>query len=185
MTSKLFVSILASLAYLLVSHISAAFAADTAPQRFQQGTTYQTCFTPGQACETLIASKIGAARKQILIQAYSFTSKPIAAALIEAKKRGVEVIALLDKSQRTEQYTSATFIANAGIPVRIDDKVTIAHNKVIVIDSNTVVTGSYNFTKSAQERNAENVFIINGDNEIAKAYTENFSRRWQLSVNYR
>lgn len=185
MTRKLVLSILVSLAYLLVSHIGAVLAADMAPQRFQQGTTYQTCFTPGQACEALIASKIGDARKQILFQAYSFTSKPIAAALIEAKKRGVEVVALLDKSQRTEQYTGATFIANAGIPVRIDDKVMIAHNKVIVIDGNTVLTGSFNFTKGAQEKNAENVFIINGDSDIAKAYSENFGRRWQLSVNYR
>lgn len=87
------------------------------------------------------------------IRAYSFTSAPIAKALVDAHKRDVKVQAILDKSQRSEEFTSATFLTNAGIPTFIDDKHAIAHNKVMIIDSTKVITGSFNFTKAAEESN--------------------------------
>lgn len=61
----------------------------------------------------------------------------------------VEVI--LDKSQRTEKYSSADLLAHAGIPTYIDTKHQIAHNKIIIIDTKRVLTGSFNFTKNAEE----------------------------------
>jgi phosphatidylserine/phosphatidylglycerophosphate/cardiolipin synthase-like enzyme len=88
---------------------------------------------------------------------YSFTSPAIAKALADAKARGVNVEVILDKSQWTEKYSGATYLANHKIPVLIDDKHAIAHNKVMIIDGNTVITGSFNFTKAAEEKNAENV----------------------------
>jgi phosphatidylserine/phosphatidylglycerophosphate/cardiolipin synthase-like enzyme len=164
---------------------SPALAFDPQPSHaFTAGATYQTCFTPGQDCEGLIVAEIQAARSAILLQAYSFTSKPIAAALMQAKRRGVDVRAVLDKSQRTERYSGATFLADAGIPVVIDEKPAIAHNKVMVIDGATVITGSFNFTRAAQERNAENVFVIRGDREIARRYAENWQSRARASVPY-
>ena len=104
----------------------------------------------------------GPGRRQgtILVQAYSLTSAPIAKALLDAHKRGVQVQVILDKSQRTEKYSSADFLANQGVPTMIDASHAIAHNKVMIIDSETVITGSFNFTKAAQEKNAENVLII-------------------------
>ena len=77
----------------------------------------------------------------MLVQAYSFTSAPIAKALVDAHKRGVDVRVILDKSQRTEKYSSADFVAHAGILTLIDAKHAIAHNKVMVIDGETVLTG--------------------------------------------
>ena len=59
-------------------------------------------------------------KSEILVQAYSFSSAPIANALVDAKKRGVNVVAVLDKSQRREKYTAADFLAHAGIPTFID-----------------------------------------------------------------
>jgi phosphatidylserine/phosphatidylglycerophosphate/cardiolipin synthase-like enzyme len=91
-----------------------------------------------------------------LVQAYSFTSAPIAKALLNAHKRGVKVEVILDRSQKTQKYSSATFLYNVGIPVKIDAQHTIAHNKVMIIDGETVITGSFNFTKPADENNAEN-----------------------------
>jgi phosphatidylserine/phosphatidylglycerophosphate/cardiolipin synthase-like enzyme len=67
---------------------------------------------------------------------------------------------ILDKSQRTEQYSSADFLPNQGVPTTVDANHAISHNKVMVIDGETVITGSFNFTKAAQERNAENVLIV-------------------------
>jgi phosphatidylserine/phosphatidylglycerophosphate/cardiolipin synthase-like enzyme len=110
--------------------------------------------------------------------------KPIAAALMEAKRRGVDVRAVLDRSQRTERYSGASFLANAGIPVVIDEKPAIAHNKVLVIDAVTTITGSFNFTRAAQKHNAENVFVIRGDREIARRYADNWQSRARVSVPY-
>ena len=132
-------------AAMLAAAGSPALAFDATPRQFEAGTTYETCFTPGQNCEGLIVAEISAARSSILLQAYSFTSKPIAAALTAAKRRGVDVRAVLDKSQRTERYSGATFLADAGIPVVIDELPAIAHNKVLVIDATTTITGSFNF----------------------------------------
>jgi phosphatidylserine/phosphatidylglycerophosphate/cardiolipin synthase-like enzyme len=84
----------------------------------------------------------------IFVQAYSFTSSPIAKALVDAQKRGVKVQVILDKSQKTERYTSATFLDNAGVPTLIDAKHAIAHNKVMIVDNQTIITDSFNFTKA-------------------------------------
>ena len=109
------------------------------------------------------------------MQAYSFTSAPIAKALLDAHKRGVKILAVLDKSNQTDKYSSATFLANAGIPVLIDAEHAIAHNKVIVIDDSTVLTGSFNFSKAAEEKNAENLLILKKAPELAQAYIANFN----------
>jgi phosphatidylserine/phosphatidylglycerophosphate/cardiolipin synthase-like enzyme len=95
---------------------------------------------------------LGNAKRTVLAQAYSFTSAPIAKALLNAHKRGVQVQVILDKSQRAEKYSSADFLANQGVPVMIDASHAIAHNKVIIIDGETVLTGSFNFTKPRRLR---------------------------------
>ncbi len=95
------------------------------------------------------------AKSEVLVQAYSFTSASIAEALVKAHQRGVKVQVLLDKSQRTEKYSSADFLANAGIPTKIDAAHAIAHNKVMIIDKEIVITGSFNFTKAAEDLPAD------------------------------
>lgn len=151
--------------------------------QFQHTTlNYEACFTPGGDCTQDIVNTIANAKKQILVQAYSFTSAPIAKALVDAHKRGIDVRVILDKSQRTARYTSSTFLINQGIPTWIDYKVAIAHNKVMVIDGETVITGSFNFTSAAQNKNAENLLILQ-DADLAKAYTKNwYSRLAQSEV---
>lgn len=151
---------------------------------FSTNTSYAVCFTPGQDCEGMIVNEIKHAKKSILLQAYSLTSTPIAKALSEAKQRGVDVRAILDKSQRKEKYTGATFLKHAGIPVVIDEQPAIAHSKIFVFDQVSVLTGSFNFTKSAQERNAENLIVIKGDANLVRAYTENWTTRWKVSVTF-
>ena len=133
------------------------------------------CFTPGDDCTDLIVDRIGMARSEILVQAYSFTSAPIAKAFIDAHKRGVRVQVILDKSQETAKYSSATFLANVRVPTYIDRKHAIAHNKIIIIDGETVFTGSFNFTKAAQEKNAENLIVIKSKH-LAAVYIGN----WQV-----
>ena len=91
--------------------------------------------------------------------------------------------AILDKSQRTQKYSSATFLKNSRIPTFIDDKHAIAHNKIMIIDRETVITGSFNFTKAAEEKNAENVLIIR-DKALAKVYIENWEKHKGHSEGY-
>ncbi len=124
-------------------------------------------------CTEAIVKEPGQAKSMVLVQAYSFTSAPIAKALLEAHKGGVKVQVVLDKSQKSEKYSSATFLFNQGIPVKIDASHAIAHNKVMVIDGETVITGSFNFTKAAEEKNAENLLVIR-DKRLAELYTRNW-----------
>lgn len=127
---------------------------------------------------------INAARQSIIVAAYSFTSKPIAKALVDAHKRGVRVQVVLDKSQRTERYSSATFLSNMGIPVRIDSRYAIMHNKFMVIDGKTVETGSFNYTSSAARRNAENVIVLRDNPRAAQVYAQQWQRLWDESQPY-
>lgn len=131
-------------------------------------------FSPnGGATEACVAT-LNAAKKTIHVQAYSFTSAPIAKALVDAHKRGVSVQVILDKSQRTANYSSADFLARAGVAVSIDAKHAIAHNKIMIVDGATVITGSFNFSKAAEESNAENLIVIEGA-ELAGRYLENWN----------
>ena len=129
----------------------------------------------------LVLQTINSAQKQLRVAAYSFTSKPIAQALINAKLRGVDVAVVVDKSQNTERYSSATFLANAGIPVRVDYEHAIQHNKFIVVDQETIETGSFNYTDAAVKRNAENVIVMR-DGVLAKAYLGEWATHWNHST---
>ena len=80
----------------------------------------QVYFSPEGGCTDAITNTIGKARSSLLVQAYSFTSAPIAKALVDAKKRGVVVSVILDDSNLTDKYSSATFLKNAGVPTWID-----------------------------------------------------------------
>jgi phosphatidylserine/phosphatidylglycerophosphate/cardiolipin synthase-like enzyme len=117
----------------------------------------------------------------ILVQAYGFTSAPIAKALADAHKRGVDVRVILDKSNLKEGYSSAAFLQHMGVAALIDSDHAIAHNKVMVIDGREVITGSFNFTKAAEQKNAENVVFIN-DPAMATAYAQNWKDHAAHSV---
>jgi phosphatidylserine/phosphatidylglycerophosphate/cardiolipin synthase-like enzyme len=140
-------------------------------------------FSPDGGCTDAIAREIGKAEREILVQAYSFTSKPIAKALVDAHKRGVVCRVILDKSQRTEKYSAADFLAHSGIETWIDSSCRIAHSKVMVIDGATVITGSFNFTEAAERCNAENLLVVQSP-ELAKRYRDNWQHRRSLSEPY-
>ena len=176
---KKYISIAVILFVILLIALQPGYAIDLT----LNNTPAQVCFSPNGGCTETIVNQIEAAKSEILVQAYSFTSAPIAKALISAHKRGVKVEAILDKSQKSERYTSATFLKNAGVPTYIDDKHAIAHNKIMIIDQETVITGSFNFTKAAEEKNAENLLVIRSK-ELAKIYMENWNKHKEHSTMY-
>jgi phosphatidylserine/phosphatidylglycerophosphate/cardiolipin synthase-like enzyme len=146
--------------------------------------TVDVLFSPKGGCEARIVKEIGEARKSIRIQAYYFTNATIAKAVLDAKKRGVGCEAVLDKVNWTDRYSAATFFKNQGISVRIDSKHSIAHNKIIIIDDSTVITGSYNFTQAAEENNAENLLILKGIPGVAEQYLANYQEHKAHSEEY-
>ena len=151
----------------------------------QYSATVSIYFSPDGGCTDAVVRELAAAQKHVLVQAYAFTSAPIAKALLDAHKRGVNVQALLDKSNVTAQYSSATFLTNAAIPVAIDSQHAIAHNKVIIIDDATVITGSFNFTKAAEHANAENLVILKDSPGLAQRYRQNWLAHAAHSHAYR
>ena len=140
-----------------------------------QNVVVQVYFSPNGGAENAVVGAIDQARESIRVQAYSFTSAPIAGALKKAHDRGVQVVVILDTSQRSEHYTVATFLQHAGIPVFIDSAHAIAHSKVMILDDATVITGSFNFTKAAEQHNSENLLVIH-DRGLAKVY----GATWEL-----
>lgn len=135
----------------------------------------QVGFSPCGNSANLILNAINSAEKTIDIAAYSFTSKPISMALLRAKARGVAISVVADKKSNTQGYTAVNFLKNKNITVCLTDKYAIMHNKFMVIDGNTVQTGSFNYSKAAVESNAENVIVIK-NSEIARTYKKEFNR---------
>jgi phosphatidylserine/phosphatidylglycerophosphate/cardiolipin synthase-like enzyme len=138
----------------------------------------QVCFSPPlpQGCDPTqtVIQALDSAQHQILVQAFSFTSAPIATAIVDARKRGVDVRVILDKSNVRRGYSSAKFLEHANVPVLIDAQHAIAHNKVMIIDGQTVITGSFNFTKAAEQDNAENLVLIH-NSALAEQYVQNWN----------
>jgi phosphatidylserine/phosphatidylglycerophosphate/cardiolipin synthase-like enzyme len=140
-------------------------------------------FSPHGGCTEAIVKALAGAKESIYVQAYSFTSQPIADALVAAQKRGVKVSAILDDSNKTDKNTTEDVISTAGVRTLIDSKHAIAHNKVIVIDARTVITGSFNFSKAAEESNAENLLVLH-DPDLARKYLANWTEHEAHSEAY-
>jgi phosphatidylserine/phosphatidylglycerophosphate/cardiolipin synthase-like enzyme len=132
-------------------------------------------FSPDGGATNAIVREIEASRKEVLVQAYVLSSQPIVAALMNAHKKGVAVRLILDKSERGEGLTPGTILANAGVPVFLDNKHVLAHSNIIIIDGQTVITGSFSFTRAAEEANSEDLVIIKSS-EAAQEYRHNWER---------
>ena len=140
-------------------------------------------FTPGDDAAAQIIEVIAHAQRQVLVQAYSFTHDGIARALVDAHRRGIEVKLIADRAQTEKmRRTQVPGLARAGVPVWLDGEHLGAHSKVMIIDAglptSTIITGSYNFTRAAQYKNAENVVFISDSEALAQAY----ARNWQLHL---
>jgi len=179
LTSWHFVLILAAIVLFVTGRNS-----PSAPQTQAPVPSWQVYFSPHGGATSAIVSALDQARESIWVQAYSFTSSPIAEALVRAHSRGVAVRVILDRSQRTKKYSAADFLANSAVLTKIDAAHAIAHNKVMIIDSRIVVPGSFNFTDAAEERNAENLLIIRSK-ELAAKYVDNWRIHQRHSTPFR
>lgn len=163
---------------MLVSMSGLASAAQALPA----GTSFEAGFSPSQGALDVVLKGIRTARTQILVAAYSFTSKPVATALVDAQRRGVKVFVVADQAENSKGYSATTFLANAGVPVRLNGKYSILHHKFMVIDGEHVQLGSFNYSSAAVSKNAENVLLLWHAQPIADVYSVEWKRLWDEAV---
>jgi phosphatidylserine/phosphatidylglycerophosphate/cardiolipin synthase-like enzyme len=170
--------------------VAALCAAAVHAREQAAGARVEAAFTPGDDIAGLIVARIGAARKSVQMQAYLFTDRRIANALLAARRRGVEVEVIGDaRQQASGGLPHLKALDRAGVRVWLDDTHAAAHDKVIIVDgalaAATVITGSYNFTRAAQHGNAENVVVISGSPAVASRFVANFERHRSESSPWR
>ncbi len=168
-------TILALLFLLCASVVFIAYENNAQQKTFSE----QAFFCPEDNCASKLVQQINSSQKSVHAAVYSFTSAKIANALIEAKKRGVEVRIITDAVQAESKYSKDELLGQNGIEVRIRriDGGSM-HNKFMAIDSGLVATGSFNYTENADETNDENlVFLVN--QEIIDEFESEFSEIWQ------
>ncbi|MDD2324626.1 MAG: phospholipase D family protein [Alphaproteobacteria bacterium] len=139
----------------------------------------QNAFSPRQGATELVVKTIGEAERSVCVAAYSFTSEPIAQALIDAHGKGVDVTVVLDKSQRKQKRSLYHRLKERGIPTRINDNYAIMHNKFMVIDEKVLQLGSFNYTKAAEKRNAENVLVVRRNKKVIRSYADQCRKLWE------
>lgn len=156
------------------------------PAASSDAATLQVGFSPEGSARTLVLSVIESAKHDIRLLGYSFTAPDIAHALIDAKKRGVDVRVVLDDSANHggASHAAMNLIVNAGIPLRIDSHYKIQHDKVIIADGETVETGSFNYTSAAERYNSENAVVVWNYPQIATPYLDHWKTRWDQSSPY-
>lgn len=148
-------------------------------------------FSPDAGAERLVLKVIGSAQRDIRILAYTFTSAPVTAALIEARHRGVDVALVVDhkanlvddRSGKAQRALAA--LANAGCRIRTISVYPIHHDKTIIVDARTVETGSFNFSTSAAIRNSENVLVNWNNPALAGVFLRHWNSRYAEGEDYR
>ncbi len=143
-------------------------------------------FSPGGTALNTIIKFINSATSDIHIAAYSFTSPDIVRALIAASKRGVNIQIVIDKAANSNKTSIAAMnlIVLNGIPLRTNSKFAHHHDKFIVVDRQSVQTGSFNYSRSADTRNSENVVVLYNMPEVAQAYLSHWQLRWSEGVDW-
>ncbi|MDI9854719.1 phospholipase D family protein [Comamonas sp. 17RB] len=146
----------------------------------------QVGFSPEGSARQLVLDTITSARTSIQILAYAFQAPDIAQALVDARQRGVQVRIVVDKKRNTGKASQAAMdlVVRNGIELRTNDRFHIHHDKAMIVDSDAVETGSFNYAPSAETANSENVVVIRGMPEVTRQYLQHWQSRWELGVPY-
>ncbi len=149
----------------------------TIPVGEAPGVVNHVCFSKPERCDSLIAELLGLAKHYAYVAVYSFTSELLADVLIELKNRGVDIKVVIEEQQANIMGSEYERLKSAGVDVKIDGNPYLMHHKFVVIDDQFVITGSYNWSAAAENRNDENVVVINGE-EVARLFKAEFERVW-------
>ncbi|NIF47359.1 phospholipase D family protein [Enterobacter sp. Ap-1006] len=140
-------------------------------------------FSPEGSAQQLVLNTINSAHSSIEMVAYAFQAHDIAAALDAAQQRGVRVQVVIDKRRNKGSTSLAAMrdITRHGVELRIDGHYHIQHDKMMIVDGSTVETGSFNYAKSAEYDNSENVIVMKNMPHIVSQYQAHFASRWAIS----
>jgi phosphatidylserine/phosphatidylglycerophosphate/cardiolipin synthase-like enzyme len=133
-------------------------------------------FSPRGGCADAIVRELKRARKEVLVLAHSFRSEPLARALLEAKLRGVRVELVFDRHNPAEPSSDLHLFTQQGLAPLVDAHFPSAHNSVILVDGRVLLTGSFDFTRQAEQENADNLLVLSGFPEVIQAYRQTFLR---------
>jgi phosphatidylserine/phosphatidylglycerophosphate/cardiolipin synthase-like enzyme len=139
------------------------------------GVIQAVCFSRVEQCDSLLINLISQAKKSIYVAIYSFTRDSLARALIDAKNRGVEVKVVIEEENAYGQGSDYQMLKDAGIDIRLDGNPALMHHKFMIVDGELVVTGSYNWSTAAEDRNDEN-FVVIRDKAVVDRFTQEFNR---------
>lgn len=144
------------------------------------GQVIKVYFSPNGGCQQAVVSQIRKATQTIDIAMYYLSSRQIAQALVRARENNVRVRIVLDQSQEIESASKSRYLIKHGLEVRYHLGFGLMHNKFAIIDGASLITGSFNWTLTAEERNEENLLIITDEGVIDK-YRERFNYLWDTS----
>lgn len=145
--------------------------------------TVKAYFSPGNDCLDAIIRSLDAAVSSIDICVFTISDNRISDAIIFAHRRGIRVRIISDNDKLNDAGSDIEELANAGIPVRIDRTPNHMHHKFAVIDKKKIITGSYNWTRSAALYNHENI-LISLDEKYVKSFVVEFEKLWREMVEY-
>lgn len=131
-------------------------------------------FSPHGGARAAIVARLAAATDTVEVMALTFNDSVLYDAVLAAHRRGLAVRMVVDDAQRRGVPAQ---LAALGVPVRFDDRHALLHDKVMVIDARTVITGSYNFSAAAEEHNAENLLVVD-DPALAARYHAHWAEHW-------
>ena len=138
----------------------------------------ESAFSPEDNCPRKIASLLARARRNVDICVFTITDDRITDAILQTHRRGVRVRVISDNAKSLDLGSDVQQLARQGVPVRIDRSDYHMHHKFAVFDERYLLTGSYNWTRSAARHNEEN-FIVTHDEKLVRDFTEAFERLWQ------
>lgn len=158
-----------------------------APVALPAAGSMEVAFSPRGGGQQLVLKAIDSARHDIRVLAYGFTSAPVTAALVEARKRGVDVALVVDQKSNVENAKSRAALGAlvaAGVTVRTTSAWAIHHDKVIVVDGRHVQTGSFNYSAAAEQHNSENVLVAWNAPQLAEQYLRHWRRNWDSGIDF-
>lgn len=141
----------------------------------------ETCFSPKGNCAGRVAYWVGRANSSIHILIYSFTLNAIGDALVQAKRRGIDVKIVWDEGNWNATGSEYQKLKNSGIAIRIDHRHGLLHDKVAIIDQHIIITGSFNWSQAANQENRENLVVIDSP-AWASAYEQHFQQVWNATT---
>jgi len=135
-------------------------------------------FSPGESCPRRIAGFLGGAKKTLDICVFTITDDRISSAILESHRGGRRVRVITDDEKAADRGSDVDRLAKSGIPVRVDRSPAHMHHKFALADGSVLLTGSYNWTRSAASNNEEN-FVVTGDRRFVEAFARQFEKLWK------